>query len=42
MKDSRAFDQLVDTIVTCLVYQNRLRIDYGGLYGGGKVQSSTG
>lgn len=37
VKDYRAFDQLVDTIVTCLVYQNRMRIDYGGLYGAGKV-----
>jgi predicted DNA-binding transcriptional regulator YafY len=36
-KDYRAFDQLVDTIVTCLVYQYRMRIDYGGLFGDGKV-----
>lgn len=33
VKDYRGFDELLDTIVTCLVYQQRMRIDYGGLYG---------
>ena len=37
VKDYRAVDELVATIVTCLVYQNRMRIDYAGLYGDGKV-----
>jgi len=37
VKDYRAFDELLDTIVTCLVYQHRMRIDYGGVYGDSKV-----
>jgi predicted DNA-binding transcriptional regulator YafY len=37
VKDYRALDQLLDTIVTCLVYQCQIRIDYGGLYGSSKV-----
>ncbi|MGD0945827.1 MAG: WYL domain-containing protein [Candidatus Binatia bacterium] len=37
VKDYRAFDDTLDVIVQCLVYQHRLRIDYGGLLGEGKV-----
>jgi predicted DNA-binding transcriptional regulator YafY len=37
VKDYRAFDDTLDVVVQCLVYQYRLRIDYGGLLGDGKV-----
>jgi predicted DNA-binding transcriptional regulator YafY len=37
VKEYRELDELLDTIVTCLVYQHRMRINYGGLYGEGKV-----
>jgi hypothetical protein len=37
VKEYRELDELLDTIVTCLVYQHRMRVDYGGLYGDGKV-----
>lgn len=37
VKDYRDRDELLDTIVACLVYQHRMRIDYGGLSGEGKV-----
>ena len=37
MKDYRAFDTQLDTIVFCLVHNRRMRIDYAGLLGGGKV-----
>ncbi len=37
MKDYRAFDAHLDTIVFCLVHNRRLRIDYAGLLGGGKT-----
>jgi len=36
MKDYGACDATLDTIVWCLVHERRLRIDYGGLLGGGK------
>lgn len=36
-KDYRAFDHLLDVIVQCLVQERRMRIDYGGLLGEGKV-----
>lgn len=37
VKDYRAFDDQLDAIVQCLVYQHKLRIDYAGLLGGGKT-----
>jgi len=37
MKDYRAFDAQLDAIIFCLVHNRRLRIDYAGLLGGGKV-----
>lgn len=37
MKDYRAFDDHLDAIVVGLVNNRRLRIDYGGLLGQGKV-----
>jgi proteasome accessory factor B len=37
MKDYRAFDAQLDAIVFCLVHNRRMRIDYAGLLGGGKV-----
>jgi hypothetical protein len=37
VKEYQELDELLDTIVTCLVYQHRMRINYGGLYGDGKV-----
>ena len=36
-KDYRDFDDVLDGIVQCLVYQHRMRIDYAGLRGDGKV-----
>lgn len=37
VKDYREFDDTLDRIVQCLVYQPRMRIDYAGLLGSGKV-----
>jgi proteasome accessory factor B len=37
MKDYRAFDAHLDTIVFCLSNNRRMRVDYAGLLGGGKV-----
>lgn len=37
MKRYDAFDAQLDTIVFCLVHDRRMRIDYGGLLGRGKV-----
>jgi predicted DNA-binding transcriptional regulator YafY len=37
MKDYSAADATLDTIVWCLVYERRMRIDYGGLLGAGKT-----
>jgi proteasome accessory factor B len=37
MKSYRAFDEHLDTIVFCLVNNRRMRVDYAGLLGGGKV-----
>jgi proteasome accessory factor B len=37
VKDYRAFDDQLDVIVQCLVYQHKLRVDYGGLLGAGKT-----
>jgi len=37
MKDYRQHDDLLDTLVQCLVDQRKVRIDYGGLLGDGKV-----
>jgi proteasome accessory factor B len=37
VKDYRAFDDQLDVIVQCLVYQHKLRIDYAGLLGDGKM-----
>lgn len=37
LKDYRAFDDTLDLIVRCLVDQQRMRIDYGGLLGEGHV-----
>ncbi|MEO8603606.1 MAG: WYL domain-containing protein [bacterium] len=37
MKDYAAFDAQLDTIVACLVNERRMRVDYGGLLGTGKV-----
>lgn len=37
MKDYRAFDAQLDTIVFCLAHNRRMRVDYAGLLGGGKV-----
>jgi predicted DNA-binding transcriptional regulator YafY len=36
-KDYRACDEVLDTVVQCLVYQYRMRVDYRGLLGEGKV-----
>ncbi len=36
-KDYRAFDDLLDRIVRCLIDQYRMRIDYGGVAGEGKT-----
>jgi predicted DNA-binding transcriptional regulator YafY len=36
-KDYRDYDEQLDTIVRCLVHQHRMRIDYAGLLGDGKV-----
>ncbi len=37
MKDYRAFDEHLDTILFCLVNNRRMRVDYGGLLGHGKT-----
>jgi len=37
LKDYRAFDDTLDLIVRCLVDQQQMRIDYGGLLGEGSV-----
>jgi proteasome accessory factor B len=37
MKSYRAFDEHLDTIVFCLVNNRRMRVDYAGLLGAGKV-----
>jgi predicted DNA-binding transcriptional regulator YafY len=37
VKDYHAFDEILDTCIQSLVYQHRLRIDYRGLRGEGKV-----
>lgn len=37
MKDYRAFDAHLDTIVFCLANNRRMRVDYGGLLGPAKV-----
>jgi predicted DNA-binding transcriptional regulator YafY len=37
MKDYHSFDDILDTCVQCLVYQHRMRIDYRGLLGEGKI-----
>lgn len=37
VKDYREFDEQLDDIVRCLVGQQRMRIDYGGLLGAGRV-----
>ncbi len=37
VKEYGALDDVLDTIVTCLVYQDRIRIDYGGVSGRSKV-----
>lgn len=37
LKDYRAFDAQLDTIVFCLAHDRRMRVDYAGLLGGGKV-----
>jgi proteasome accessory factor B len=37
VKDYRAFDEQLDVIVQCLVYQHRMRLDYAGLLGEGKM-----
>lgn len=37
VKDYRAFDETLDTIVRCLVDQRRMRVDYAGLLGEGRV-----
>ncbi len=37
VKDYAAFDDTLDLIVQCLVYQRRMRVDYGGLLGDGKL-----
>jgi predicted DNA-binding transcriptional regulator YafY len=37
VKDYHGFDDILDTCVQCLVYQHRMRIDYRGLLGEGKV-----
>jgi predicted DNA-binding transcriptional regulator YafY len=36
-KDYRAFDERLDLLVRCLINQHRMRIDYQGLLGEGKV-----
>ncbi len=36
VKEYGKLDELLDTVVACLVYQHRMRINYGGLYGDGK------
>lgn len=37
VKDYRAFDEILDDLVRALVYQHRLRVDYAGLLGEGRV-----
>jgi predicted DNA-binding transcriptional regulator YafY len=37
MKDYRAFDDTLNVIVQCLVYQRRLRIDYAGTSGKSRI-----
>jgi predicted DNA-binding transcriptional regulator YafY len=37
VKDYSGFDETLDVVVQCLVHQYRMRIDYGGLLGDGKV-----
>jgi predicted DNA-binding transcriptional regulator YafY len=37
VKDYHAFDEILDTCIQCLVYQHRMRIDYRGLRGEGKI-----
>ena len=37
VKDYRGLDEILDTCIQCLVFQHRLRIDYRGLLGEGKV-----
>ena len=37
VKDYRGFDETLDTIVQCLFYQYRMRVDHRGLLGGGRV-----
>lgn len=37
VKDYQAFDAILDTCILCLVYQHRMRIDYRGLLGEGRV-----
>jgi predicted DNA-binding transcriptional regulator YafY len=37
MKDYRYYDEVLDVIVQCLVFQHRMRIDYFGLLGEGHV-----
>ena len=36
-KDYHGFNDILDTSIQCLVYQHRMRIDYRGLVGEGKV-----
>jgi len=37
VKDYRRFDDILDTIVQCLVYQHRMIVDYHGLVGEGRI-----